>query len=1054
MSTMRPTRRVVLATSIAILSVALASTTAVAFRNSAARARSGLETSSTSVRMTSQGASRQGAGGHVDGSARPNSDKRGPRASGASDEQYKVSQLHLLQKLACFSAQYVETYVFLGTIRRVTSIDECVRAVFQPDCPVCVVRDPMARQLHRNCGFEGWKRLSESVLWSVQTKLYDGLGSGAWGNLTTTVPYFVTTNAFVGAAYARSVRGFLRDLYAAGKLDTNHPVYLIELGAGSGKFAYNFLHEWADFKATPGFDPDWLTYVMTDFTENNIQAWGTLRGFARHVRSGRLDFSKFDATRDTMLRLRHSGALLRARSVVNPMVAIFNYVFDTLPADAFQVRRGLLREMLASAGSERKCEEAITGDPELLSRMSVGWNTTIPVLNKYGNVYPSKLANNMRMAQHLNAVLDWYVEYYSDQMRSAGIQVFNGEEEAREGGSTIDHKPVAEDVAQSTASFLIPVGGIRAIQVLMDIADSNLMILSGDKGHTRADFLWGFDPPSVAKHVSFSLMANYHAIGLWFASLGGSASCSNVPQSSLQVCSFLSLRDSNARNARLSDLKNGPFDAPGTFVDLAQRSPLLAEAFQDSAVWIGPNEFFHLQSLARRGEKHSHAMAPMSPVAIAALLRAAKWEPDLAYKLKNELLRLSSSPLSPRERHLLVEAVQNALSRFVRVATSDWPFEAGRVLYNLGENEAAIAAFEMSIADYGEHHATLRNLGVALYDAGRLRPALVTMERAKDVKELELRERRKSGERGRTRRDTGAGAAGSVAKPIEKESDDAADAIEVWLQKLRKEVAEAEERSFAAHRMDAPSPVGANTAEDDEARVRSFAERAAAAVDAGRSAELGTSDESARRKQPPSRSNTGQTDEGLSSPAAASSEGADGDESRSNAPKVQKSRMATIKRGQGPQQQRFAASQAQGPRSSSSDTDASSSTYGTSRGASLRQRPSGPSFGELSGSGDRRPRFERRKGGSHHREQASGRKLASPFGARPRNMPLPQRDSGSASPPIERTSTAASGFAGIKHRGADGRGGANKAGNVAGPGSVSAPTSASRGATSSRESEL
>jgi len=56
-------------------------------------------------------------------------------------------------------------------------------------------------------------------------------------------------------------------------LDVNEPFYIIELGAGSGKFSYFMLKALQELKDISDFPVDKIIYVMTDFTENNFKFW-------------------------------------------------------------------------------------------------------------------------------------------------------------------------------------------------------------------------------------------------------------------------------------------------------------------------------------------------------------------------------------------------------------------------------------------------------------------------------------------------------------------------------------------------------------------------------------------------------------------------------------------------------------------------------------------------------------------------------------------------------------------------------------------------------------
>lgn len=137
-----------------------------------------------------------------------------------------------------------------------------------------------------------YTKFADSPLWDLQRQYYKNQGLAAWSQ--GKVPSYLTSNPFFAKAYADIALGFWRDLKAQGK--TTQPLYIIELGAGSGRFAYHFLlHFFEAFDAIRGPD-DKVCYVMTDFASKTVQQWqkplaNQLKPF---VEQGRLDFAIFD----------------------------------------------------------------------------------------------------------------------------------------------------------------------------------------------------------------------------------------------------------------------------------------------------------------------------------------------------------------------------------------------------------------------------------------------------------------------------------------------------------------------------------------------------------------------------------------------------------------------------------------------------------------------------------------------------------------------------------------------------------------------------------------
>ena len=83
-------------------------------------------------------------------------------------------------------------------------------------------------------------RFSQSILWRLQKSFYDDTGVDAFVS-NNAIPSFITSNAFIARRYARLILGFVHDEVAAGRLDSSHPVYVVEAGSGAGRFAYLLL---------------------------------------------------------------------------------------------------------------------------------------------------------------------------------------------------------------------------------------------------------------------------------------------------------------------------------------------------------------------------------------------------------------------------------------------------------------------------------------------------------------------------------------------------------------------------------------------------------------------------------------------------------------------------------------------------------------------------------------------------------------------------------------------------------------------------------------------
>lgn len=331
---------------------------------------------------------------------------------------------------------------------------------------------------------EAEQRLSRSKLWSLTRRYYDQAGIEAWRGAT--VPCYVTNNPHLAHAYAQVFLGFLRDLRASAEAPAE-PVTIVEIGAGSGRFAYLFLRALTDLLRRSPLAGARFRYVMTDFAEANVrffQAHASLRPF---VEQGLLDFALFDAERDHEIRLLHAGVTLAPGSLASPLVVVANYVFDTLRQDAFSFADGALRACAVTLTSEEPIADL--DDPAILGKVSPVYSFRPAPLDFYDE-------------PGLNAILRGYV--------------------ARSEGATV----------------LFPFAAIRAVDRLAALASGRMLLLSADYDHLHE----AADPeaaPRMLVHGSLSMPVNYHAIAEHVRARGGRVLAPTHQHAHLAISAFL-----------------------------------------------------------------------------------------------------------------------------------------------------------------------------------------------------------------------------------------------------------------------------------------------------------------------------------------------------------------------------------------------------------------------------------------------------------------------------------------------------------------------------------
>src|SRR5215510_2154720 len=168
--------------------------------------------------------------------------------------------------------------------------------------------------------------LSISLIWRLQRDFYVQRGMKAWTE--DMVPQFITNNPFIAEIYARIVFNFLSD---CPNLSATKPFRIFELGAGVGKFSYLFLRHLTALLRSRDIAQETIRYCMTDCSDAFPKAWRTNHYFSEFTQSGTLQFEQFEVGSEI------KSEFLRSQG---PLVVIANYVFDSLPQDAFVIQEG------------------------------------------------------------------------------------------------------------------------------------------------------------------------------------------------------------------------------------------------------------------------------------------------------------------------------------------------------------------------------------------------------------------------------------------------------------------------------------------------------------------------------------------------------------------------------------------------------------------------------------------------------------------------------------------------------------------------------------------
>ena len=322
---------------------------------------------------------------------------------------------------------------------------------------------------------EGYFPFARAPIWELQREYFDQKGMKAWS--TKEVPHFATSNPFIAHAYGQIVFSFLRDwvrnreslAFGNRKAAFSETLYLIELGAGSGRFSYHFMKRFFALIDKSPFRDFPLCYVMTDFTVSNIKSWRRHKKLQSWVKGRRLDFARFDIEKDTSIILMESGRTLAPHSLNTPLVIMANYFFDSLRQDLFFVEEGKLYEgWVAGMDSEgQPIKDSLFALEELRYRRCP--------------IAAERRCTDPIWQQHLEAYR-----------------------------RTLPSCPV-----------IVPSVGLKGLSNLQKISTEGFLLLSADRGSSRLEDLQREIRPRIGLHGgAFSLPVNYHLISRYLEAKG------------------------------------------------------------------------------------------------------------------------------------------------------------------------------------------------------------------------------------------------------------------------------------------------------------------------------------------------------------------------------------------------------------------------------------------------------------------------------------------------------------------------------------------------------
>lgn len=308
---------------------------------------------------------------------------------------------------------------------------------------------------------------SQSLIWDLQRRYYEEMGTEAWRQ--GEVPHYVTSNLRQANAYAEMIVALHKD-HRKLTPDVAAPIYILELGGGSGRFAYYLLRRLHDLCACEDIPPTAFRYLLTDFTQSNLDFWRIHPCFQPYFERGELDIALFDVTQPGPLHLQIADETLAPGRLDSPAVVIANYVWDSIPQELLHIDAGVLSTVNVSV--------SISQDPATL--------------------IPSQV---LEMAEMGYTAATEAPAWMASPLLRPILEVYRGHE--------------------GESWLLFPALAIRCLAYLRSLSPAGFLLLTGDKGGHHLHQVLSGVPPTWASHGSISLNVNYHALQVYVDSTGG-----------------------------------------------------------------------------------------------------------------------------------------------------------------------------------------------------------------------------------------------------------------------------------------------------------------------------------------------------------------------------------------------------------------------------------------------------------------------------------------------------------------------------------------------------
>lgn len=314
-------------------------------------------------------------------------------------------------------------------------------------------------------------RFSNSKLWGILQNYFTSMGVKAWQE---EVPFYISSNAFVGHRYALLVVHFIMDWQKAHPQNKDRCFTIFEIGSGPGLFSFYFLKALKTLLSIYQLESQKFCYVISDLIEENITFCKENKAFAPYIEKGELDFALFNVAQDQDFHLMLKDKKYSEIANETPLVIIANYTFDCIKEDVFFCEKGKMQEL--KLGLHSRYKNFDTEKARHLSDLKFDYQCDNVDITHY---YDDPILNDL-------------LKHYQEKFKETDVWL------------------------------MIPLGAIHFLKAMETLTQGKFFLISGDKGLSNEDAMPLLERNNIAAYDGcYSFFVNFHAMGTYLKKRGG-----------------------------------------------------------------------------------------------------------------------------------------------------------------------------------------------------------------------------------------------------------------------------------------------------------------------------------------------------------------------------------------------------------------------------------------------------------------------------------------------------------------------------------------------------